>query len=273
MASPDVFLPPPQRPKTAKKRSFASIRSIIALILREMATSYGRSPGGYIWAVLEPIAGIAVMTLVFMAVMRSPPLGVSFPIFYATGMLPFSVFMGIQNKVSGGLTYSKPLLAYPPVTFIDSLIARFILDLMTKLLVGYIVLTGCIVLFDTRVTPNLPIIIQSYALAAFLGLGVGTLNCFLFTRFPLYQTAWGIATRPLFIISCVFFLYETIPAQYQTFLWYNPLVHVVGLMRRGFYSTYDAPYVYEPYVIGLSLVSLALGLVFLRRYHTDLLAR
>ncbi|MEL6475009.1 MAG: sugar ABC transporter permease, partial [Pseudomonadota bacterium] len=35
-----------------QRRRFASLRSIIALMLREMATSYGRSPGGYLWAVL-----------------------------------------------------------------------------------------------------------------------------------------------------------------------------------------------------------------------------
>lgn len=269
---PDAIIPAPQRPKT-QKRSFASVRSILALILREMATSYGRSPGGYIWAVLDPVAGVAIMTIVFMAIMHSPPLGTSFPIFYATGMLPFSVFTGIQNKVAGGLTYSKPLLAYPPVTYIDSLLARFILDLMTKMLVGYIVLVGCMLFFDTQVTPNLPVIIEAYALAALLGLGVGTLNCFLFTRFPVYQTAWSIVTRPLFIVSCIFFLYETIPNDYRHMLWYNPLVHIVGLMRRGFYSTYEAPYVFVPYVVGVSLVCLALGLVFLRRYHVDLLNR
>ena len=30
---------------------FATLRTITALILREMATTYGRSPGGYVWAI------------------------------------------------------------------------------------------------------------------------------------------------------------------------------------------------------------------------------
>ena len=44
----------------ARGRSFASLRCVIALMLREMATTYGRSPGGYLWVMLEPIAGIAL---------------------------------------------------------------------------------------------------------------------------------------------------------------------------------------------------------------------
>ena len=46
---------PPTKPDLPTNRRFASFRAIGALILREMATSYGRSPGGYIWAILEPV--------------------------------------------------------------------------------------------------------------------------------------------------------------------------------------------------------------------------
>lgn len=260
-----------QMPRAPHRRSFGSLRAIAALILREMATSYGRSPGGYLWAVLEPVAGITLLSLVFAAAFRAPPMGISFPMFYATGMLPFILFSDVQSKIALSLMYSKQLLAYPTVTFLDALIARFILNLMTQLMVSYLVLTGCILLFDTRVSPDLPVIITAFAMTALLALGIGTLNCFLFTRFSVMQRAWSILMRPMFIISGIFFLFETMPDPYQDYMWYNPLVHVIGLMRRGFYSNYDASYVSLPYVSGLSLVCLCLGLLFLRRYNRDLL--
>jgi capsular polysaccharide transport system permease protein len=43
---------------TFRLRLPCAMRTIVALIMREMATSYGRSPGGYIWAIAEPVAGI-----------------------------------------------------------------------------------------------------------------------------------------------------------------------------------------------------------------------
>ncbi|MBN9889812.1 ABC transporter permease [Salipiger abyssi] len=264
---------PPARPNASPNRSFPGARAIGALILREMATSYGRSPGGYIWAILEPVAGIALLTIVFSGFLRSPGLGVSFPIFYATGMMPFMMYMGTQGKVASALKYSKPLLAYPTVTFVDAILGRFILDVMTKLLVSYIVFGGIMIAFETRTIPDYPLILEAFALAALLGAGIGTLNCFLFTRFPLFQQAWGILTRPLFILSCIFYLYDTVAEPFRSYLWYNPLIHIVGLMRKGFYPTYDATYVSRFYVLTISLVCLAVGMLLLRRFHTDLMHR
>ncbi|MEP1766929.1 MAG: ABC transporter permease [Sulfitobacter sp.] len=252
---------------------FATLRSIAALMLREMATSYGRSPGGYSWAVLEPVAGIALLSLVFSAAFRSPPIGISFALFYATGVLIFGVYSDIHGKVSTSLLFSKQLLAYPTVTFIDAILARFFLNMITQLLVGYIILTGCIVLFETRTTLDLPIVVQAYMLAASLGLGIGMLNAYVFTRFNVMQRFWSILMRPMFLLSGVLIPLETIPQPYQDYLWYNPLIHITGLMRSGFYGTYDAEYVSAPYVMGIALACMAPGLVLLRRHHQDLLTR
>ena len=54
-------------------------------------------------------------------------------------------------------------------------------------------------------------------------------------------------------------------------MWYNPLIHIVGLMRTGFYPTYTASYVNELYVLAISLGLLCLGLIVLGRYHRDIL--
>lgn len=264
---------PPQTPKLPLRRPLATLRAIVALMLREMSTSYGRSPGGYLWAVLEPVLGIALLSAVFAAAFAHPPLGVSFPMFYATGMLPFMMFGDIQSKIATSLMYSKQLLAYPTVTFIDAIIARFILNMITQVLVGYVIFAGCLVAFETRVTLDLPVIILSFVLAAGLGLGIGTLNAYLFTRFQVMQRAWSILMRPMFVISGIFLLFEYVLQPYRDFLWYNPLIHIIGLMRRGFYGTYDADYVSVTYVASVSLGCLALGLVLLRRHHQDLLSR
>ncbi|MDZ4393503.1 ABC transporter permease [Cypionkella sp.] len=256
---------------TPRRRRFASFRTITALVLREMATSYGRSPGGYLWAVLEPVAGIALLSAVFALLFRAPALGINFPLFYATGMIPFVTFSSVSAKLAQAINFSKPLLAYPSVTFLDAILARFILNMLTEIMVAYLVFTGILLIFETRVLIDLPIIAEALLLAGALALGVGTLNCFLFTRFPIWQQAWSILMRPMFIISCVFMIYNNLPEFLRGWLWYNPLVHIVGLMRRGFYSSYDAPYVSQGYVLGFSAVCLVLGLIFLRRYQYELL--
>lgn len=261
---------PPLRPVGAT-RSFPTLRTLLALILREMITSYGRSPGGYLWAILEPAAGTALITAIFSMGFKTPPLGTHFGIFYASGIVPFFMFNDLSGKIGTAIMYSKSLLVYPSVTFLDAIVARFLLNGMTQLMVAYIVLSFIIIVLDAPVSMDFGRILLGFSMAMMLGLGMGTLNCFLFSMYPLWQRVWSIITRPLFFISGVIFLYDTIPEPYRGWLWWNPLVHVVGAVRSGFYARYDANYVSPLYVFTFASVTFVVGLVFLRRYHRDIL--
>lgn len=248
-------------------------RTILALVLREMSTTFGRSPGGYLWAVLEPVAAIALLTVIFSIAFKSPALGSNFPLFYATGYLPFALFLDVTNKTAASLRFSKPLLSYPAVTFLDAILARFLLNFITHIIVAYIVLIGIFVAFEIRSVASFPHLINAFSMAGCLALGVGTFNCYLITRFQVWERVWMILTRPLFIISGVFFTPENIPEFYRGYLMWNPIVHPISEMRRGIYSTYDGTYVSPIYIYGIAAVTFAIGLILLGRYHSYLANR
>lgn len=269
---PTISDRPGLRPVNQTRR-FATARSVTALILREMVTTYGRSPGGYFWAVLEPVAGILLLVMVFSLMMRAPPLGTNFAIFYATGLVPFMFFMAISAKLAAALVFSRQLLVYPSVTFVDALLARFFLELVTQLLVSYVIISGILLLYDTQTQLDLPGIALSFSMLAVLAFGVGTMNCFLTTRFEIWARFWAIMTRPLVIISGIIFIPENVPEPWRTYLLYNPLVHAIAEMRKAYYPFYHAPYVSHLYVFGIGLVLSAFGLVLLLRYNRELLNR
>ena len=266
-------LQPSLPPADAGPRRFATIRTVLALILREMSTRYGRTPGGYIWGVFEPLAAILVLSVGFSLVIRTPALGTSFLLFYATGYLPFDLYQSVSNTVARAINFSKPLLLYPAVTWVDALLARFLLNSLTSILISILLFSGILAVVDSRATLDLPPIVAAFGLSMLLGLGVGTLNCALSGLFPLWEVAWSIFTRPLFIASGIFYLFETLPQLAQDILWYNPLIHIIGMMRTGFYPTYAAPQVEPLYVLIVSLVLLALGQILLGRYHREILNR
>ena len=267
--APAQALPPAE----SGTRRFASTRTVAALILREMSTRYGRTPGGYLWGIAEPMAAIMILSLAFSLVMRAPSLGTSFLLFYATGYLPFSLYQTLSNTVGKAISFSKPLLKYPAVTWVDAVIARFLLNSLTEILITALLLGGILAVLDNRAVLDFPPLVTAMLLAMILGLGVGVLNCALSGLFPIWDMVWSIVTRPLFLASGVIFLYDIMPPVARDILWYNPLVHIVGRMRTGFYSTYTAPYVNETYVLVIALVCLVLGLVLLGRYHRDILNR
>ncbi|PIE12251.1 MAG: sugar ABC transporter permease [Rhodobacterales bacterium] len=253
-------------------RKFKTPRTIIALILREMVTTYGRSPGGYLWAILEPVGGLAVLTIAFSMAFHNPALGNSFPLFYATGYLPFMAYSDLAQKIGQSIRFSRPLLAYPSVTYTDAIIARFLLNTLTHLMVFFLIISGIMLMSETRAVLDYGAIANSFGMALTLGLGLGTLNCFLLMRFPIWERLWVILNRPLFLMSGVFFMYEFVPDPFGSYLWYNPLIHVVGEMRRGFYPTYSGDYISYVYAYGLGLIFLLMGNVLLGRYHRELLS-
>ncbi len=261
-------------PDPLRPRRFQRIRTILALMLREMSTRYGRSPGGYVWTILEPVGGIALLVLILVVGLnfRAPSLGVNFPIFYATGMLALLFYQRIAAAVAGALTFSRALLNYPGVTFVDALLARLGIQVLTNLVVMYIVLGGILLAFETRTLLDLPAILLALAMAMTLGFGIGSLNAYLFPTFPLWESFWGILTFPLFLISGIFFIYEDLPPLGQQVLWYNPLIHITGQMRQGFYPTYSPGYIDPVYVFAWGLIPMVLGLLLLRKHHMRILS-
>lgn len=248
-------------------------RTIMALMLREMATTYGRSAGGYLWTVAEPVAAIALLAFIFSMAFERPAIGDNFPMFYATGYLPFMLYNDVAAKVSHAIPFSRPLLAYPSVTFVDALIARLLLTVLTQVVVFVIILVGIDLFFDLGSVWNLPSLTLGIVITALLGAGIGTLNGYLFLEFPVWERMWVIANRPLFLISGVIFTYQMMPARAQEVLWWNPLIHCVGLIRDGVYQTYDASYVAPMLVIAVSLLTLCFGLLLLSRHYQRLMER
>jgi capsular polysaccharide transport system permease protein len=243
----------------------------MAMILREMTTRYGRSAGGYIWAVLEPVAFIAIFSIIFSQLTRDPALGRSFPLFFATGVLTFLFYRETADTTSGAFSFNRPLFTYPKVTILDAVLARFTLQIVTLSLVTVIVFSGIYAVEGLRPHIDLAPVLTALGLASLIGLAAGTLNCTLFVFFPTWQRVFNLFNRPLFIISGIFFTPEMLPPDIREVLLYNPLVHVIGLMRRGVYQTYDAEYVSWPLIIGLPLVVLTVGLILLRRYQGRML--
>ncbi|WP_269583952.1 ABC transporter permease [Roseibium sp. Sym1] len=232
---------------------------ISALIIREMTTRYGNKFGGYMWAVLDPVLFIAILTVVFSAVAHVPPLGRSFMLFFATGYVSFYIYRSTADQVANAVEANRALLNYPIVRPYDAIISRVLLQAAT-LFVVTLLLFGTMSFFVEIGPLRMGPILAASAIGLTLGAGVGISNIVWFHLNSTYQHVWGVINRPAFMVSGVFFLPESIPLPYREILMWNPLVHLVGLFRMGFYPTYRASYVDLPYVIGLAVFSVVFGL-------------
>ena len=233
-------------------------RVLGALILRETITRYGRSPLGFLWAVIEPAAFIALLSLLFSQIAHTPPAGRSFLLFYATGYVAFHWFHDIASVTARSVQVNRPLLAFALITPLDTVLARFLLQVLTGIAVGVIIFGTILVVTGEPVALAPRPLLAAFGLAAALGMGVGMANCWLFAMSRTWELTWGVISRPLFLVSCVFFSFWSMPAMVREVLWYNPLVHLAGLLRAGFYPGYETSHVAPGYVLAIALV-LGLG--------------
>jgi capsular polysaccharide transport system permease protein len=271
-AAPPAQIPADsQRIQHGSKRPYATFRVTAALMLREMSTRYGKSPGGYVWALIEPLGAIFILATVMALIVRSPALGNSYILFYATGILPFGLYQSVSNNVSRSINFSRALLFYPAVTWVDAVLARFTLNVLTELLVKVIIFSVVLLVTDSQAVLSVGPIMMSVLSCIVFAFGVGMLNCTLNGLFPVWMHVWSILTRPLFLLSGIFFLYESVPPATQHLMWYNPLIHIIGMMRDGFYPTYSPTYTSPIYVMVVGIICLFLGIVLMARYHREIL--
>jgi capsular polysaccharide transport system permease protein len=240
-------------------------RVLFAMVMREMTTRFGRTAGGYVWAVLEPAATVAMLVAIFSQISRHPPLGDSFGLFYATGYMVFNIYKDISGSVSAAISANKALLTFPRITVVDAIIARFILQFLTSIFVFFLVITFLYYYTDDQSHIRFGSVFASIAMASALGLSIGIFNSIVFPYSPIWQQVFGIINRPLFLISGVFFLYDDLPVFVRDIIWWNPLIHITSLMRKGFYPIYDPGFVSPAFVLSFSAILFFLGVLLLRR--------
>lgn len=239
------------------------MRTLYALLVRDFNTAYGRSPLGVLWAIAEPVIGIVLLTAVFSQISSVPPMGTSYPVFYATGYLPFLLFTSVQARVMGAPKQSRQLLSHSSVSVIDVIASRALLQSIVMGAVTLIVYAGVWALCDPQETPDIGRLVIAGALGCALGAAIGVLNSGIASAFPPWEKAWGVITRPLFLISGVFYPFAVMPPSLQSALWWNPILHLVGMNREAVYAGYDASYVSAAYVLAVTLGAACLGLALL----------
>lgn len=248
------------------------LRVLHALLIREMITRYGRSSLGYVWAVLEPVGIITLLTLLFLQIADAPPYGRSFALFYASGYMGFHWVIDISSVAARSVHVNRPLLAFPSVTALDTVLARLILQSLTGLAVAALILGGIFALSGGPVMLLPGPILTSFVLAVLLAAGIGIFNAWAFAVSKGWELTWGIVSRPLLLVSCVFYSFESLPAEAREVLWFNPVIHVVGTLRSGIYPIYDGSHLAPEYVVLVSLMLLLPGLIGTRAVRARMAA-
>jgi capsular polysaccharide transport system permease protein len=237
------------------------LRVIGALVLREMRTRFGVSRLGYLWALAEPLMHVVVLNFIYIAMQRRPVIGTSLALFFVSGIIPYFVFEKSATRLTGAITGNRALLQLALVRNVDVILGRALLEFATLLIVFLVLLTGLYALghLDSNVRLQPLIMMQALLLAWLLGLGIGAINAVMGALVKSWDTVYKIMTRPLYLLSGIFFMVDRIPPPFGAYLRYNPIIHAVELFRSGIYPGYGQYSVDVPYLLCWSFGAVVVG--------------
>lgn len=251
-----------------KKQSSWEIQKavIFALFVRELRARFGRFRLGYAWAVLEPLALIAVLSGLRVFWGRSDIAGLPYPLFFASGIMPFLLFQHILNDSLNAVESNQGLFNYQRVKPADSVFSKVLLETLITFFTGILIFVGMYLLGLHFTWNNTLAFVLTMTLLVMFSTGLG-LCCSVIA--PLWQDSKKIIPviiRPFFFISGIMFPAGSVPQPYRDYMLLNPLLHVSELVRGSMFVEYQNPMGDIGYLGFCSLVSLMIGLMVYRKW-------
>lgn len=241
------------------------MRVVSALLYRETRAQYGSTRLGYLWALILPMAQIAIFSGIFWAIGRGDIFGSdigNIVTFITTGFLSYTLFTNISNQVMNSNSANKALFGYPLVMPFDAMLSRFILSFVTTVS-SYLLILLLLYQFnfwEPRIDSLLALIAATIS-AALLGFGVGLINSYIILYFPSFSKTYSIITRPLLFMSGTFYLAsDRFPPEILNILYFNPLLHCTEWVRSAFFREWDSNFVDFGYLLPVTLSVVFLGL-------------
>ncbi|USA52750.1 ABC transporter permease [Acinetobacter sp. C32I] len=255
---------PRLKPRGGLQVMYAAVR---ALFLRELQTRFGQYRLGYVWILLEPALHIGVLLILLGRISRALP-GIDFEVFLVNGIIPFFLFRTTVSASLGAVQANQGLFSYRPVKPIDTLIARSFLELFLYF-VAYLFFSTILLWFGFHINfDSIPQLLGYWFLLFSLAFSLSLVFMVVGSISHELNKFIPVLFLLLYVLSAVIYTIHLVPIEYQQYLLWNPIIHLLELMRHAVAPNY-------PLVQGISLTyvlewiigSLFLGLLLYKRFE------
>lgn len=250
----------------AERSSYQVFRAVIfALLMRELKTRFGAYRLGYFWALLEPMLHVTILAIIF-SVYKTTRADIDFTVFLITGIVPWLLFANIVNRSITSINANVGLFNYRQLKPFDTVVARILLEAAVSLLAFLVLIAAAGWLgFDISLQDPLRLI-AVFSLLFLFAAGVGINVAVMATVFPETQKFIPYILRPFYFISGIFFSLDIIPVDQQYLLLWNPLLHVMELIRDAYFESYQTAGGDWFYLAACAVVSCMLGMLMHNHY-------
>ncbi len=210
------------------------------LTKRDIQLRYRQTALGVAWAVLQPVATMAVFSLFFGRLGRLPSDGIPYPLFVFCGLVPWQLFAHTLVESSSSLVTNQNLVTkiYFPRLIIP--LAATLAGLM-DFLVSFAVLLGLMLWFHHLPTARLLLVPVLLALELALAFGVGLWLCALNVRYRDVRYTLPFLTQLWLFATPIAYSSSLVPARWRPLLGLNPMAGLVDGFRWALTGTGGSP--------------------------------
>ncbi|WP_028115865.1 ABC transporter permease [Ferrimonas senticii] len=226
---------------------------------RERATRFAGGQLGSLWAYLTPIFWIGLVALAFNLLGRASPIPTNPALFVATGILPYALVRQAITSMNRSVVANRFLPILPRVTLADVLMATALLEWFNGLITAAVVFSLIALWFALPAPNDLSVVLLALSLAWLLGVATGNLFAAIGRVSDTFARSVPLFLRPLFWLSAIFYISAEVPVTFVYWLNFNPLVHVIELLREGYFFGYQAVLSNGAYPFYFSLCCLLLS--------------
>jgi capsular polysaccharide transport system permease protein len=218
-------------------RRFAGHGRIIwALLLRELATRYGRSNLGFLWTVAEPLLFCAGVVALWSVVKPPYEHGVKIVPFVVTGYMPIIMVRHMINQAMGCVRSNGGLLYHRQISLLHLFAARLTLEFLGVTAAFVIVVLVLMLLGQSPPPQNLLLLYGGWCLLSWLSASLAMVLGAIAELAEAVERVVGLFTYILVPLSGTFYMVAWLPAPYQKAVLYLPFIHPVEMIRGGFFG-------------------------------------
>jgi lipopolysaccharide transport system permease protein len=233
------------------------------LAWRDIKVRYKQTALGAGWAILQPIATMAVFSIFFGRLARVPSEGLPYPVWAYVALLPWQLFAYSLSESANSLVGSQALITkvyFPRLVIPMSSVLAGLVDfaIAFTILVGFFFYYG---LTPTMAVVSLPLfVLLAVATALAVGLWLSALN----VKYRDVRYTIPFLTQFWLFVTPIAYPSSLVPERWRPFYGLNPMAGVVEGFRWALLGT-DAP----GRLLSVSVVVvaglLAGGLIYFRR--------
>ncbi|WP_082206007.1 ABC transporter permease [Pannonibacter phragmitetus] len=226
------------------------------LAWRDIKVRYSQAYMGIFWALLQPLATVAILSVVLGFLARVPSDGVPYSVFVVCGIVTWTIFSSALNNVSNGLRTNGALLSKIYCSRLSVVLSTMGTPLFDSIfLFSSIVI---IVLVQTHALSPLTLLAIPFLLwALVLGAGIGLLFSALSIHYKDVPMVIPIILQIGMFASPVIYPPSLVPDRFLFLLHLNPVATIISGVR---WTIYGAPPPDMPALATSGAVSVAIVL-------------